>query len=194
MATGRTGWTILIRQAAARKPAGAGAEFVLALVQMYVLGDCTELMIKDFSIIEKTYHAHCITENGRWPAGDPDQQLLRREHPGICVGRGQRQHRQCGQHADDDLQLWQLCSDQADATVAVLSTTNFQGNGTVYQFSAVGRILSGFQYQWRRCWFGRGSSGTIIPFIGKHRQWRRVPSGQQFRHISPAGEHFRSIM
>ncbi len=95
-------------------------------LEMYVLGDCAELMVKDFSIIEKTY-VKCIAENGHGPrvtlinnycdasiqgfnldAADPTSALDAVNTPITAFNFGGY-------------------ADQAQDTVTVLSTTNFQG-------------------------------------------------------------------
>ncbi len=95
-------------------------------LEMYVLGDCAELMVKDFSIIEKTY-LKCIAENGHGPrvtlinnycdasiqgfnldAADPGSILDAVNTPITAFNFGGY-------------------ADQAQDTVTVLSTTNFQG-------------------------------------------------------------------
>lgn len=100
--------------------------FVSHNLEMYVLGDCRELMVKDFSIIEKTY-MHLIDENGLGPnvtlinnycdasiqgfnldASDPGSTLTAVNMPITAFNFGN-------------------FGDQAQATVTVLSTTNFQG-------------------------------------------------------------------
>ncbi len=100
--------------------------FVSHNLEMYVLGDCTELMVKDFSIIEKTY-LKCIAENGRGPrvtlinnycdatiqgfeldASDPNSTLDAVNTPITAFNFGGY-------------------ADQAQDTVSVLSTTNYLG-------------------------------------------------------------------
>ncbi len=95
-------------------------------LEMYVLGDCAELMVKDFSIIEKTY-LKCIAENGHGPrvtlinnycdasiqgfnldAADPGSTINAVNTPITAFNFGGY-------------------ADQAQDTVTVLSTTNFQG-------------------------------------------------------------------
>jgi autotransporter-associated beta strand protein len=95
-------------------------------LEMYVLGNCAELMVKDFSIIEKTY-VRCAAENGQGPrvtlinnycdasiqgfnldAADPDSSLNAVNTPITVFNFGGY-------------------ADQAQDTVTVLSTTNFHG-------------------------------------------------------------------
>ncbi len=124
--------------------------FVSHNLEMYVLGDCTELMVKDFSIIEKTY-LKCIAENGRGPHvtlinNYCDATIqgfeLDAADPNSTLGRSQ--------HTDHGLQLWRLPRSGAGHDIGV-EHNELSGDGAVCQLGAVGRKLSGFQYQRWRC-------------------------------------------
>jgi autotransporter-associated beta strand protein len=64
-------WTFWIDNFSSPNALQGGAQapvlaFAMSNMQYYVLGGCTELFVKDFSIIENIY-MHCSSENGRGP-------------------------------------------------------------------------------------------------------------------------------
>ncbi len=96
-------------------------------LQMYVLGDCSEQMIKDFSIIEKTY-VDCIAENGRGPRVNLINNYCDASIQGFVLDAGERRVARINA-VNTPMTTFNFggYADLAQATVAVLSTTNFQG-------------------------------------------------------------------
>ena len=95
-------------------------------LQMYVLGNCAELMVKDFSIIEKTY-VDCIAENGQGPQVTLINNYCDASIQGFVLDAASTA---CTVNAvNTPMTTFNFggYADQAQATVAVLSTTNFQG-------------------------------------------------------------------
>jgi autotransporter-associated beta strand protein len=95
-------------------------------LEMYVLGDCTEQMVKDFSIIEKTY-VHCVAENGRGPQVNLINNYCDASIRGFVLDAAAPA---CSVNAvNTPMTTFNFggYADQATATVAVLSTTNFEG-------------------------------------------------------------------
>jgi hypothetical protein len=99
--------------------------FASHYMQMYLLGNCTELMVKDFSIIENTF-AHCTAEGGKGPNitlinnyCDATIQGFVLDAAGPCIINA----------VNTPMTTFNFggYGDLAQATVAVLSTTNFQG-------------------------------------------------------------------
>ncbi len=106
-------------------------EFVLHQSCFYTLGDCTELMVKNFSIIENTY-LRARSENGRGPHAtfigaycDATIQGMILDAAGACTIDAVNTTL-CVFNVNND-------SDLAATTVNVLTTTNF--SGTVHFFN-----------------------------------------------------------
>ena len=99
--------------------------FTAHQLQMYTLGDCSEVMVKDFSIIENQF-MHCFDENGQGPNVtlinnycDATIQGFVLDAAAPCSIAAVNMPMTTFNFGND--------SDLAQATVAVLSTTNFQG-------------------------------------------------------------------
>jgi len=99
--------------------------FVSHNLQMYVLGNCSEQMVKDFSIIENEF-MHCIAEEGQGPAVtlintycDATIQAFVLDAAGPCSVTA----------VNTPMTTFNFggYGDLAQSTVGVLSTTNFQG-------------------------------------------------------------------
>ena len=108
--------------------------FVAHNMQMYNLGDCTELMVKDFSIIENTY-MNFRAENGRGPNTTLISDYCDATIQGIVMDAAAP----CAINALNTV----LCvfnfnndTDLTNATVDVLGTTNFQGVARFFNTSA----------------------------------------------------------
>ena len=100
-------------------------DFVSHNLEMYVMGDCTELMVKDFSIIEKTY-LNCIAQAGR----GPNLTLINNYCDASIQGFVLDAAAPCTITAVNTPMTpfnFGGYGDQAQSTVGVLSTTNFQG-------------------------------------------------------------------
>lgn len=95
-------------------------------LQMYVLGHCTEEMVKDFSIIEKTY-VDCIAENGHGPQVTLINNYCDASIQGFVLDAAAPDCTVNAVNMPMTTFNFGGYSDQAQATVAVLSTTNFQG-------------------------------------------------------------------
>jgi autotransporter-associated beta strand protein len=100
--------------------------FVSHFMQMYVLGNCTELMVKDFSIIEKTY-VNCVTENGQGPRVTLINNYCDATIQGFVLDAASASSTVNAVNTPMTTFNFGGYGDQAQATVAVLSTTNFQG-------------------------------------------------------------------
>jgi len=100
--------------------------FVSHNLEMYVLGDCTELMVKDFSIIEKTY-VNCITENGRGPRVTLINNYCDASIRGFVLDAASPSSTVDAVNTPITAFNFGGYTDQAQATVTVMSTTNFQG-------------------------------------------------------------------
>jgi autotransporter-associated beta strand protein len=100
--------------------------FVSHSMQMYVLGDCTELMVKDFSIIEKTY-VNCVTENGRGPQVTLINNYCDASIQGFVLDAASTSSSVSAVNMPMTTFNFGGYADQAQSTVAVLSTTNFLG-------------------------------------------------------------------
>ena len=95
-------------------------------LQMYVLGDCTELMVKDFSIIEKTY-VDCITENGNGARVTLINNYCDASIQGYVLDAASTSSTITAVNTPITAFNFGGYGDQAQATVTVMSTTNFQG-------------------------------------------------------------------
>jgi autotransporter-associated beta strand protein len=95
-------------------------------LQMYVLGNCTEQMVKDFSIIEKTF-VDCITEGGNGPKVTLINNYCDASIQGFVLEAASPASTITAVNMPMTTFNFGGYSDQAEATVAVLSTTNFQG-------------------------------------------------------------------
>jgi hypothetical protein len=95
-------------------------------LQMYVLGDCSELMVKDFSIIEKTY-VNCVTENGNGPRVTLINNYCDASIQGYVLDAASTSSTITAVNTPITAFNFGGYGDQAQATVTVLSTTNFQG-------------------------------------------------------------------
>jgi autotransporter-associated beta strand protein len=100
--------------------------FVSHNLEMYVLGDCSELMVKDFSIIEKTY-MDCITENGQGPRVTLINNYCDASVRGFVLDAASLASTIDAVNTPITAFNFGGYSDQAQATVTVMSTTNFQG-------------------------------------------------------------------
>ncbi len=95
-------------------------------VQMYILGDCAEEMVKDFSIIEKTY-VDCVTENGKGPRATLINNYCDASIQGFVLDAASSASSIVAVNTPMTTFNFGGYGDQAQTTVAVLSTTNFQG-------------------------------------------------------------------
>ena len=95
-------------------------------LQMYVLGNCTELMVKDFSIIEKTY-VDCITEDGQGPQATLINNYCDASIQGFVLDAASPSSTINAVNMPMTAFNFGGYADQAQATVAVMSTTNFLG-------------------------------------------------------------------
>lgn len=95
-------------------------------LEMYVLGNCAELMVKDFSIIEKTY-VRCTAENGQGPRVTLINNYCDASIQGFDLDAADTNSILCAVNTPITAFNFGGYSDQAQATVTVLSTTNFQG-------------------------------------------------------------------
>ncbi|HEV2692577.1 MAG TPA: glycosyl hydrolase family 28-related protein [Verrucomicrobiae bacterium] len=100
--------------------------YVSHTLEMYVLGDCTELMVKDFSIIEKTY-LDCITENGQGPRVTLLNNYCDASIRGYVLDAASPASTLNAVNSPITAFNFGGYADQAQATVTVLSTTNYQG-------------------------------------------------------------------
>jgi hypothetical protein len=101
-------------------------------LEMYVLGDCTELLVKDFVIPSHTL-MHCFSENGRGPNA-------------ACIGAmcddtgtGFLLDAPC--NVSDVNATWAVFADYPDLqtnTVGVFATTNFQGTARFFNSALFG--------------------------------------------------------
>jgi autotransporter-associated beta strand protein len=99
--------------------------FTAHQLQMYTLGNCSEVMVKDFSIIENQF-MHCFDENGQ----GPNLTLINNYCDATIQGFVLDAAAPCNIAAvNTPMTTFNFgnYSDLAEATVAVLSTTNFQG-------------------------------------------------------------------
>lgn len=103
-------------------------EFVDHQLQFYNLGDCDELMVKDFNIIENTF-LHIKNENGVGPNATLIGDYCDATIQGIVLDANSTINAVNTGMAifnfNDD-------SDLADTTVGVISTTNFEGAATFF--------------------------------------------------------------
>ncbi|HXI71632.1 MAG TPA: glycosyl hydrolase family 28-related protein [Verrucomicrobiae bacterium] len=95
-------------------------------LEMYVLGDCTELMVKDFSIIEKTY-MKCVAESGRGPRVTLINNYCDASIQGFNLDAADSGSTLNAVNTPITAFNFGGYADQAQETVTVLSTTNFQG-------------------------------------------------------------------
>jgi autotransporter-associated beta strand protein len=95
-------------------------------LQMYVLGDCAEVMVKDFSIVEKTY-VDCITEKGNGPRATLINNYCDASVQGFVLDAASPASAINAVNTPITAFNFGGYADQAQATVTVLSTTNFQG-------------------------------------------------------------------
>ncbi len=95
-------------------------------LQMYVLGNCTELMVKDFSIVEKTY-VDSISEGGKGPQVTLINNYCDASIRGFVLDAASSSSTVTAVNTPITAFNFGGYADQAQATAAVLSTTNFQG-------------------------------------------------------------------
>jgi autotransporter-associated beta strand protein len=95
-------------------------------LEMYVLGNCRELMVKDFSIIEKTY-LHLVDENGLGPNATLINNYCDASIQGFNLDAAAPACTLSAVNMPMTTFNFGDFSDQAKATVAVVSTTNFLG-------------------------------------------------------------------
>jgi autotransporter-associated beta strand protein len=100
--------------------------FVSHNLEMYVLGDCSELMVKDFSIIEETF-MHCLTENGHGPRVTLINNYCDASVRGFVLDAASPASTVTAVNMPITAFNFGGFADQAEATVTVMSTTNFQG-------------------------------------------------------------------
>ncbi len=100
--------------------------FVSHNLEMYVLGNCRELMVKDFSIIEKTY-MHLVDENGLGPNVALINNYCDASIQGFDLDAAAPGSTLDAVNMPITAFNFGNFSDQAQATVTVLSTSNFQG-------------------------------------------------------------------
>jgi autotransporter-associated beta strand protein len=101
-------------------------DFVSHNLEMYVLGNCRELMVKDFSIIEKTY-MRLFDENGVGPSVTLINNYCDASIQGYVLDAAAPSSTIDAVNSPITAFNFGNYSDQAQATVTVLSTTNFQG-------------------------------------------------------------------
>ncbi len=109
-------------------------------LQMYRLGDCAEQMVKDFSIIEKTY-VDCFAENGHGPRATLINNYCDASIQGFVLDAAAPDCTVTAVNMPMTTFNFGGYSDQAQSTVAVLSTTNFQGTARI-----IGAVLWGGTY------------------------------------------------
>ena len=95
-------------------------------LEMYVLGNCRELMVKDFSIIEKTY-LHAVDEDGQGPTATLINNYCDASIQGFNLDAAAPAATLIAVNMPMTTFNFGDFSDQASATVAVVSTTNFLG-------------------------------------------------------------------
>ena len=100
--------------------------FVSHNLEMYVLGNCRELLVKDFSIIEKTY-LRLADENGLGPNVTLINNYCDASIQGFNLDAAAPACTLDAINTPITAFNFGGFSDQAQATVTVLSTTNFQG-------------------------------------------------------------------
>jgi hypothetical protein len=100
--------------------------FVSHNLEMYVLGNCRELMVKDFSIIEKTY-MHLIDESGLGPNATLINNYCDASVQGFVLDAAAPGSTLNAVNTPITAFNFGNYSDQAQAAITVLSTTNFQG-------------------------------------------------------------------
>ncbi len=96
-------------------------------LEMYVLGNCRDLMVKDFSIIERTY-MHLVAENGLGPNLTLINNYCDASIQGFNLDAAAPGCTLSAINTPMTTFNFGDFSDQAEATVAVASTTNFQGS------------------------------------------------------------------
>lgn len=101
-------------------------DFVSHNLEMYVLGNCRELMVKDFSIIEKTY-LHLVDENGAGPKVTLINNYCDASIQGFNLDAAAPGSSLDAVNMPITAFNFGNYGDQAQSTVTVLSTTNFQG-------------------------------------------------------------------
>ncbi|MBW8863806.1 MAG: hypothetical protein JF609_02585, partial [Verrucomicrobia bacterium] len=101
-------------------------DFVSHNLEMYVFGNCRELMVKDFSIIEKTY-MRLMDENGAGPNVTLINNYCDASIQGYVLDAAAPGSTLDAVNSPITAFNFGNYSDQAQATVTVLSTTNFQG-------------------------------------------------------------------
>ena len=101
-------------------------DFVSHNLEMYVLGNCRELMVKDFSIIENTY-MRLFDENGAGPNVTLINNYCDASIQGYVLDAAAPGSTLDAVNSPITAFNFGNYSDQAQATVTVLSTTNFQG-------------------------------------------------------------------
>jgi hypothetical protein len=99
--------------------------FAAHYLQMYVLGDCTETMVKDFSIIENVF-MNCVAEGGKGPAVTLINNYCDATIQGFVLDAAGPSTVSAVNTPMTTFNFGGY-GDLAQATVAVLSTTNFQG-------------------------------------------------------------------
>ncbi|HVU08350.1 MAG TPA: glycosyl hydrolase family 28-related protein [Verrucomicrobiae bacterium] len=95
-------------------------------LEMYILGDCTETMVKDFSIIEKTYF-HAVDENGRGPNVTLINNYCDASIQGFVLDAAAPASVINAVNTPITAFNFGGYGDQSQSTVVVMSTTNYQG-------------------------------------------------------------------
>jgi autotransporter-associated beta strand protein len=113
--------------------------FASHYLKMYVLGNCTELMVKDFSIVENNY-VDCVAEAGQGPNATLINNYCDATIQGFILDSAAPSTINAVNTPMTTFNFGGY-ADQAQSTVAVLSTTNFQG---VARF--IGSVLWGGTY------------------------------------------------
>ena len=115
-------------------------------LQYYILGNCTELFVKDFSINENIY-MHCSSENGQGPNVTGISAM--------CDGTYQcfvfDSTAPCTFNDVNPEWLVSLNGGYPGLTnqAILLSTSNFQGTVRIFQLTDLGPAQSGLPGQWR---------------------------------------------
>ncbi|HEY5082898.1 MAG TPA: hypothetical protein VII48_00125, partial [Rhizomicrobium sp.] len=103
--------------------------FVSHQLQMYILGDCAELMVKDFSIIENVF-MRCRDEGGQGPVATLINNYCDATIQGFVLDAAGPSQVTAVNMPMTTFNFGNY-NDLAESTVAVRSTTNFQGTARI---------------------------------------------------------------
>ena len=103
-------------------------------LEMYVLGDCTELLVKNFVIPSHTF-LHCISENGRGPNITGIATMCDQTTEGFRLDAGAA----CNLNTiNSSMALFADYPDLVTNTVGVISTSSFQGTARFFNSAVFG--------------------------------------------------------